>query len=178
MNNKISFSICFLTSFFCVCLISIIPTSIHADDRPNIILIMADDVGLECFPTYGPSQYKTPNIEAMAKRGMRFDNCHVSPLCTPTRVKLMTGKSNVRNYHDFSILLPTEKTFGHYFKEVGYETAVAGKWQLLGAEHYGAMAGKGSTPKQAGFDEYCLWQIEKLGPRYWNPKLDQNGKVS
>ena len=147
-----------------------------AEERPNIILIMADDVGLECFETYCDSEYKTPNIDSMAKRGMRFDNCFSCPLCTPTRVKIMTGKSNARNYHDFSILPPNEKTFAHYLKDAGYQTAVAGKWQLLGAEHYGVMAGKGSTPQGAGFDEYCLWQTTKLGPRYWNPNLDQNGQ--
>ena len=111
------------------------PDSQATEPRTNVILIMADDVGYECFGCYGSSQYRTPHIDRMAKRGIRFTHCYSQPLCTPSRVKLMTGLSNVRNYAAFSVLRRDQKTIGEYFREGGYRTAVAGKWQLLGAEH-------------------------------------------
>jgi len=144
---------------------------------PNIILIMADDIGYECFGCYGSKQYQTPEIDRMAEAGMRFTHCYSQPLCTPSRVKLMTGLSNVRNYSAFSILNRNQKTFGHYLKQAGYQTAVAGKWQLFGANHYDKrFRGKGVWPKDAGFDRHCLWQIDNLGERYWGPLLNRDGK--
>ncbi len=145
--------------------------------KPNMILIMADDIGYECFGTYGSKQYHTPNIDRMAENGMRFDHCYSQPLCTPSRIKIMTGISNVRNYAAFSVLRKDQKTIGHYMKDLGYRTMVAGKWQLLGAEHYSeAFRSKGSWPKKTGFDRVCLWQVDKLGNRYWKPKLYFDGK--
>ena len=145
--------------------------------RPNVILIMADDIGRECFGCYGSRQYRTPHIDAMAKQGLRFDHCYSQPLCTPSRVKLMTGLSNIRNYSAFSILNPDQPTIGHHFQRAGYATLVAGKWQLLGAEHYPErFRGKGTWPLDAGFDQCCLWQVDRLGGRYWQPLLYIDGE--
>ena len=142
------------------------------EPRTNVILIMADDVGYECFGCYGSSQYRTPHIDPMAKRGMRFTHCYSQPLCTPSRVKLMTGLSNVRNYAAFSVLRRDQKTIGEYFREGGYRTAVAGKWQLLGAEHYSKQfRGKGTWPRNAGFEDVCLWQVDRLGERFHGPLM-------
>lgn len=150
---------------------------VKGDKRPNVILIMADDIGYECFGSYGSKQYRTPELDRLAERGMRFTHCYAQPLCTPSRVKLMTGLSNVRNYSGFSILNSDQRTIGHYFQQAGYQTVVAGKWQLLGAEHYAPkFRGKGSWPKQAGFDHSCLWQVERLGSRYWQPLLTIDGE--
>ena len=144
-----------------------------AAKKTNIILIMADDVGYECFECYGSKQYSTPNIDRMAKNGMLFTHCYSQPLCTPSRVKIMTGISNVRNYSGFSVLNSDQKTIGHYFQEAGYKTLVAGKWQLLGAEHYNEQFRlKGAWPEQTGFDNHCLWQVDKLGSRFWQPLLN------
>ncbi len=151
--------------------------SLPAAERPNVILIMADDVGYECFGCYGSRQYQTPNIDRMAREGMRFTHCYSQPLCTPTRVKLMTGLSNVRNYSAFSVLNPDQRTIGHHMQAAGYRTFIAGKWQLLGAEHYAKrFRKKGTWPRDAGFDEFCLWQVDKLGSRYWGPLLNINGE--
>ena len=148
-----------------------------AAERPNIILIMADDVGYECFGTYGSTQYRTPRIDRMAEQGMRFTHCYSQPLCTPSRVKIMTGLSNVRNYSGFSVLNRDQRTIGQYFKEAGYATAIAGQRQLLGAEHYQPQfRGKGTRPEEAGFDSICLWQVDKLGSRFWNPLLYIDGE--
>lgn len=145
---------------------------------PNIILIMADDVGYECFGSYGSKQYRTPNLDRLALEGLRFRHCYSQPLCTPSRIKIMTGISNVRNYAGFSILRRDQKTFGHYLQAAGYKTAIGGKWQLLGAEHYSKQfRGKGSLPQDMGFDRHCLWQVDKLGDRFWNPKLTIDGET-
>jgi arylsulfatase A len=144
-------------------------------DAPNIVLIMADDLGLEAFGCYGGESYATPRIDALAAQGMQFEHVYSQTLCTPSRVKLMTGRSNLRNYTQFSMLKPGERTFGHVLQSAGYVTGVFGKWQLLGAEHYGEDAGKGTHPRDAGFDEWCLWQVEVLGSRYADPTYEHNG---
>jgi arylsulfatase A len=147
-----------------------------AAEKPNIVLIMSDDVGYECFGCYGSTQYHTPNLDRMASRGIRFDHAYSQPLCTPSRVKLMTGLSNARNYSAFSVLNRDQRTFGHMLQEAGYKTMVAGKWQLLGAEQYDdRFRGKGTWPAEAGFDNYCLWQVDLKGIRYWRPLLNVDG---
>ena len=104
--------------------------SVRAAEKPNVILIMADDLGYETIGCYGGTSYKTPVLDQMAATGVRFSRCHVQPLCTPTRVQLMTGQYNVRNYVEFGWMDPRRKTFGNYFKDAGYATCIAGKWQL------------------------------------------------
>ncbi len=145
--------------------------------KPNIVLIMADDIGYECFGCYGSDVYQTPHLDRLASEGVRFNHCYAQPLCTPSRVKLMTGQSNIRNYVNFSLLGRDEKTFAHSFKAAGYRTCIAGKWQLYGAEHYSdEIRAKGMLPGEAGFETWCLWQVEKLGSRFWGPLLNVNGE--
>ena len=147
--------------------------NINKNSRPNIILIMADDLGYETLGTYGSTDYATPNLDRLAQEGIRFENCYSTPLCTTSRVQLMTGKYNFRNYIGFGLLDPNEKTFGHYLQEAGYKTAVVGKWQLLGNDYQRELAGGkiGTWPSDAGFDDYCLWQIDQRGSRYKDPLL-------
>ncbi|MFP6905234.1 MAG: sulfatase-like hydrolase/transferase, partial [Verrucomicrobiota bacterium] len=66
--------------------------------KPNIVLIMADDIGIEGFGCYGGTSYQTPHIDHLAKTGLRFTHAYSQPLCTPTRVQFMTGKYNQRNW--------------------------------------------------------------------------------
>lgn len=142
---------------------------------PNIILIMADDLGYETIEANGGSSYRTPELNRMASEGMRFEHCYAQPLCTPSRVQLMTGIYNVRNYVRFGLLDKGQKTFGHLFKNAGYSTGIIGKWQL----------GKDPTsPQQAGFDNHCLWQvtegrIDSTGrdTRFSAPVLDIDGEL-
>lgn len=148
-----------------------------AGQKPNIVMIMADDVGYECFGSYGSTQYSTPNLDRMAANGIRFSHAYSQPLCTPSRVKIMTGLSNARNYSAFSILNRDQRTFGHMLQEAGYQTMVAGKWQLLGSENYNErFRGKGTWPADAGFDRHCLWQVDTRGLRYWEPLLTIDGQ--
>lgn len=135
--------------------------------KPNVILILADDFGYECVAANGGESYSTPNLDKLAATGVRFTRCHVQPLCTPTRIMLMTGMSNARNYTDFGVLEKSQTTFGHIMKKAGYATCIVGKWQL-GRDV--------SLPKHFGFDEHCLWQLSRRPSRYKNPGLEINGK--
>ncbi|UCF13972.1 MAG: sulfatase-like hydrolase/transferase [Phycisphaerales bacterium] len=149
----------------------------NAGRKPNIILIMADDIGYECFGCYGSKFYKTPVLDELARTGVRFEHCYSQPLCTPSRVKIMTGQYNFRNYVDFGVLDPRQKTFGHLLQGAGYSTCVVGKWQLYGSVNQRAeVRGTGSLPSDAGFDEHCLWQIMKRGSRYKDPLMVRNGE--
>jgi arylsulfatase A-like enzyme len=172
---------------------AIIPVLIHlvvagfalAERPKNVLLIMADDIGIECFGSYGGTSYKTPNIEKLAATGLRFTHAYSDPLCTPTRVELMTGKDNHRNWKVFGILDPEEKTFGHLMQDAGYKTCIAGKWQLQSydpPDYPGAARrrGKGMHPKDAGFDDYSLYHslhTEDKGSRYGNPSFLRNGEL-
>ncbi|MBI1318354.1 MAG: sulfatase-like hydrolase/transferase [Candidatus Hydrogenedens sp.] len=142
-----------------------------AEGRPNIILIMADDLGAECLESYGSASYKTPHLNRMAEEGMRFTNSHSMPLCTPSRVAIMTGKYNSRNYIAFGILDPKETTFADYLKEAGYATGIVGKWQLCDSKD--APGVEGSHPLDTGFEDYLLWHYTKRGERYADPELKQ-----
>ena len=137
-----------------------------APRRPNIILIMADDFGYECVTANGGESYRTPHLDRLATGGLRFTHCYVQPLCTPTRLELMTGRSNARNYVRFGLLPTTERTFANILGEAGYTTGICGKWQL-GQEP--------SLPRHFGFDESCLWQHTRRPPRYANPGLEIDG---
>lgn len=142
---------------------------------PNIVMILADDLGFECINSYGGTSYDTPNLTQLAQTGMQFENCHSQPICTPSRVKLMTGKSNKKNHVKFGYLNPKETTFSQLLRKKGYATMIAGKWQL---------GNNASLPDYFGFDEHILWQLTTSGrdslgwdKRYVNPVLEINGKV-
>ena len=150
-----------------------LPIASHPAERPpNVVFVMADDVGYECFGAYGSRQYQTPRIDKLADGGVRFTNCYSTPLCTPTRVALMTGMSNARNYADFGCLLPDQYTIADLFREAGYATAVAGKWQLQGGDK------TPGVPAGHGFDTYCLWNTGNTERRrFWNPSLESDGRI-
>jgi arylsulfatase A len=135
--------------------------------RPNVVLILIDDFGYECVTCNGGESYKTPVMDKLAATGVRFEQVHVQPLCTPTRAALMTGIINKRNYTHFGHLDISQKTFGNFFHDAGYATCITGKWQLSG-DYEG--------PKHFGFDEYALWQLNRRPGRYKNPGLEINGK--
>jgi arylsulfatase A len=134
--------------------------------RPNIIVMLADDFGYECVTANGGQSYETPNLDRLAATGMRFEQCHVQPLCTPTRVQLMTGLYNVRNYVEFGAMDPRVTTFGHLLKRAGYATGVCGKWQLGLAP---------DSPQKFGFDESFLWWHMRRASRYPSPGFEHNG---
>lgn len=139
----------------------------QGSNRPNVVLIMADDMGFECVRANGGESYETPHLDQLASSGLRFEHCYSQPLCTPSRVQIMTGIYNSRNYIRFGLLDPNAYTFGNLLRDAGYATCVVGKWQL---------AGGFEGPGRFGFDEYCLWQLTRRPNRYPNPGLEQNGR--
>lgn len=157
-----------------------------ASRLPNILLILADDLGHEVVNSYGGTSYKTPNIDSLAKSGMRFTSCYATPLCSPSRVELMTGRYGYRtgwinligrgqgeemnDYFDPK----KEMTFARVLKQAGYATAIAGKWQLCEFPKHP------DHLKECGFDQSrCwAWQIDgKQTSRYWAPVLWENGAL-
>ena len=141
----------------------------------NIVLIMADDMGYECVGANGCTSYKTPNLDRLASAGMQFRHCYSQPLCTPSRVQIMTGKYNFRNYEKFEFLNPAEKTFGHLFRDAGYDTLIAGKWQLNGTYSQKPNHDDTTRPQQFGFQQSYLWHVTDRPQRYKNPVLEKNG---
>ena len=146
------------------------------------ILIMADDMGYECLGSYGSLSYETPYLDQLAAQGIRFETSISQPLCTPSRVKIMTGLYNYRNYDYFGHLGLENPSFGNLMKEAGYATCIAGKWQLNGLSYKEQLSdwNDPTRPQQLGFDEYCLWQLtraRKEGERYANPLIECNGKL-
>lgn len=145
--------------------------------QPNVVVIMADDMGYEALSVNGSESCKTPNLDKLATGGIRFTNCFANPLCTPSRVKIMTGQYNVRNYVKFGLLDRGQSTFAHQLKQAGYTTCIAGKWQL---------GKKKDAPQHFGFDRSCLWQHTRSGRskqdgrtydrRFVNPMLEINGE--
>lgn len=152
-------------------------------NKPNVILILADDIGYEGLSINGSLSYKTPNLDSLALNGINFTKAFSQPLCTPSRVKIMTGKYNFKNYDFFSHLNSNEKTIGNLFQESGYKTAVVGKWQLNGLkinEINQTIKSDNNRPNQFGFEEYCLWQLTKTkeyGERFANPLIEENGRT-
>ena len=137
----------------------------------NVILIMADDSAVDNYGCYGSTFFKTPRLDGLARAGARFKHCYSEPVCTPSRVKIMTGRDGIRNYVQFGTLDRDEITFGTMMKQAGYATAIAGKWQLHGGD-------RGTLAPACGFDTYCLWNYPGTGrSRYWNPSIMQDGKL-
>ncbi len=171
-----------------------------AQRKPNIILVLADDLGAQELSCYGNRKHATPHLDRMAAEGTRFETFYVNPLCTPTRVALMTGQYGFHNGFlgmqnpAFTPRMnsPLKEIANHFthaklLQAAGYKTALVGKWQLSGKLP--------TLVYDAGFDEYRMWAYEhnlpagvphegrsrnpgnrKIGDRYWWPSIVENGK--
>ncbi|MEM6259817.1 MAG: sulfatase-like hydrolase/transferase [Planctomycetota bacterium] len=128
---------------------------------------MADDMGYECVVANGGETYETPNLDSLAKRAVRFTRGHAQPICTPTRVQIMSGLYNSRSYTVFGELKPGTTTFANILQDAGYATCIVGKWQLRGGFE---------GPNKFGFDKYCLWQLIRRPNWFSNPGLEINGE--
>lgn len=139
--------------------------------RPNIIFILSDDVGIVNHSTYGGG-FKTPNVDALAQKGVKFNFCYSSPLCGPSRFQALTGRYPFRTGHITNMCdtFPTPKEevmLPTVMKQAGYATLCIGKWGQI-SHNAGAW----------GFDEYLTYLNEDSN-RYWggaNATYLRNGK--
>lgn len=183
---------------FLILLAMLWPWRATAAKPPNVILILADDLGAKELSCYGSKRHQTPNLDRMAAEGTRFETFYATPLCTPTRVALMTGQYGFHNGYlgmQNQAFIPAanspQKAIGNHFthadlmKSAGYVTAQVGKWQLSGELP--------TLVRDAGFDEYRMWAYDHNLPkgvkhpahengdkgnasRYWQPSIVQNGE--
>lgn len=153
-------------------------------DRPNILLIFADDIGYEALNCYGGLDFETRRLNEMAAEGLRFSRAYTSPVCTPSRVSLHTGLYTTRHQHygvlpvhkgtDKQVNFQKMPTFAQQLRQNGYRTSVTGKWQLATLEVWP------NHIRDAGFDSWCIWQIWRDGKktlRHWNPTFNEDGQV-
>lgn len=137
-------------------------------NKPNIVFILADDIEMRCLGCYGNTEIKTPHLDALAKEGLRFNHCYSTPLCIPTRVEILTGKYNHRNFLGQGKLRKGVTTFAHILRAQGYKTCLAGKWQI-GVR-------KGQEIPEAGFDQWCVTEVGGApGGFYHDPGINENG---
>ena len=143
-----------------------------ASSKPNIVLILADDLGIGNVSCYGADNFKTPNLDALAKSGLRFEHCYAAPLCGPSRALLMTGRyafrTGMTGNDSGPLLKPANETMmPTILKSAGYVTGTCGKWSQLPLQ-----------PGDWGFDEYLRF---KGSGKYWNTQAGnkfytRNGK--
>jgi arylsulfatase A-like enzyme len=163
-----------------ICSISsglVLPLS--AAERPNVVLIFADDLGYGDLGCYGATKVQTPNIDRLAKEGRRFTDAHsVSAVCTPSRYALLTGEYPLRAnggrgvwgpaWITSPLIVDTEKTtIADVFKSKGYDTAVLGKWHLgfkEGSNDWQEPLRPG--PQDLGFDYYFGMPVVNCAPPY------------
>ena len=168
-------------------LLVLLPAAVAAEERsiarpPNIVLILADDLGASSLPAYGATTSSTPHLDALARSGIRFESACATPLCSPSRAQLLTGRYGFRTGWTNLIgrgtprfFEPKERTFGHLLETAGYATALAGKWQLATS-----FRERPDHVKECGFREYCVWADdldERRSSRYWDPEVWRDGKL-
>ncbi len=169
MKKKL-FNMCFVLMLWFSPAFVVNPVMASFDAMPNILVIMADDVGHEVLGCYGGTSYATPNLDRLAAEGMRFTHCYSTPLCTPSRVKIMTGRYLFRTSEEWGYIPPEEITFGQVLQSAGYATALAGKWQMI------LLKEDPMHITKMGFQENCVFGWHE-GPRYYKPLIYQNGKI-
>jgi arylsulfatase A len=156
--------------------------------KPNIIFIMADDLGWGELGCYGQTKIRTPHIDRIAAEGMRFTNAYSgSPVCAPSRCVLLTGyhtgHAYIRNNDEYNItggdvwrdlslegqrpLLPGTVTAGTVLQEAGYRTAAIGKWGLGGP-------GTDGAPNKQGFDHFYGYLCQRIAHNFYPPHLWRN----
>ncbi|MDA1232697.1 MAG: arylsulfatase, partial [Planctomycetota bacterium] len=168
-----------ITQLIALILLGVVSSDAHAHEKPNIVLIFADDLGYGDLGCYGATKVQTPNIDRLAAEGRRFTDAHsVSAVCTPSRYTLLTGEYPLRANGGKGIwgpapvisplLVDTEKvTIADVCKSSGYDTAVLGKWHLgfkTGSNDWQEPLRPG--PQDLGFDYYFGMPVVNSAPPY------------
>src|SRR5262245_57945433 len=145
-------------------------SSAAAGQRPNILFIFADDCGIDCFGCYGSDRARslTPNIDALAKSGTRFERAYATPLCGTSRCLIMTGRYAFRtggltNQTAKNPSFKDEPSLAKILKSAGYATGMAGKWRQMS-----------DSPGDWGFDEFIT--DPTAAGWYWETNYTKNGK--
>src|ERR1043165_5240688 len=151
---------------------ALIAFAASAAQRPNILILLADDSGWGDYSLTGNTNIKTPNIDALGRRGAVLDRFYVCPLCAPTRAEFLTGRYHSRGgvrgvSTGLERLNLDEKTIADTFKAAGYATGAFGKWHNGSQWPY--------HPNARGFDEYYGFTSGHWG-EYFDPPLEHNGK--
>jgi arylsulfatase len=132
---------------------------------PNVVVVLLDDLGFSHFGCYG-STIETPRIDALAQDGLRYTNFHVTPLCSPTRAALLTGRNHhevgMRSVSNFNTGFPNMRgaisgratTMAEVLRDAGYATLAVGKWHLCPMEEASAAGPFDNWPCQRGFDRF------------------------
>ncbi len=126
-------------------------SSASSSARPNVVFILADDVGAESMEMHGGSSWPTPNIDSIADAGMMFENAFSCPSCAPTRAQFLTGRYPFRTGITYPTLpngplsTTSETTLATLLKNSGYSTGLAGKWNL----RYGSAKGASEAAQAA-----------------------------
>lgn len=167
--------------------VTLTSAAVYAGKQPNVVLILIDDLSHYGMTTYGSNtirsargqfddiSFSTPNIDQLAETGLRMENAFTHPLCENTRIALMSGKQNDRNYLKPKSQHHSDITFGDVFKRAGYATGMYGKWkQTRGTK---AIPGK-EYISEFGWDDYVAFDVVTEGQRFINPNLVVNGKVT
>lgn len=148
------------------CLLMLLPTLAVAKDRPNVVIVVGDDIGYGDFSCHGNTQLKTPYVDALHAESVRLANFHVDPTCSPTRSALLTGKYSRRVgvWHTIagrSLLHTDETTMAEHFGAAGYDTAIFGKWHL--GDNYPL------RPQDQGFEQVLVHKGGGVGqsPDFW-----------
>lgn len=151
--------------------------SIAAPDKPNVVIMLGDNVGYGDIGAYGAGEVRgmpTPRIDSIAAQGLRLTQYLVEPACTPSRTALLTGRYSQRVGLSTVIiggtpntLQPGEVTLGELFKSAGYATAIAGKWHLGASEI--------SWPTRQGFDEYHVGVLETTDGILYRESMQRAG---
>ncbi len=164
-------------SFLIVAVVAIsawaISAKVHAVDRPNVLIFLADDAGWGDYSRNGNKQVSTPHIDSIAEQGVTLDRFYVCPVCAPTRAEFLTGRYHSRTgVYGVSIgqerMDLDERTIADAFKSAGYATGAFGKWHNGSQWPYHPMA--------RGFDEYFGHTAGHWG-EYFDPPLEHNGKL-
>jgi len=154
-------------------LLCAVPALIAAPSvRPNIIVLLCDDLGYGDLSCFAHPEIRTPHIDKLAREGTRFTDCYsASPVCSPSRAGLMTGRTpnrlGIRDWippHSGIFLRSTEITVAQLLQKGGYHTFHAGKWHLNSRTD-----GSEPTPGDAGFDHW-LYTQNNAAPSHLNPR--------
>ena len=150
----------------------------EAATPPNVIYILADDLGMGDLTCYGQKKLKTPNIDRLADEGMRFtDHYSGNTVCSPSRAVLMTGQHPGKVHcrgngdEDSFALDPSMTTLPRLFKNAGYATGAFGKWGLGTTSNDGP-----SNPLTHGFDHYSGWKSQRIAHTYYPTSIVRDGK--